>query len=117
MDFNDNSPIYLQVIEELKRQTITGKLPLGSKLPSTRELALMFKINPNTAARVYTEMESMGFCFTKRGLGTFITEDESFLKQITEESIRNLLDRFIADARVYGITKEELIKRLDSEWT
>lgn len=75
MEFKTNIPIYLQVIEDIKQKIIAGTLPLGSKLPSSRELAIEYQINPNTAARIYSEMESMGLSYTRRGIGTFVTEN------------------------------------------
>ena len=57
MEFENNIPIYIQVINQIKKDIITGKLPMGAKLPSTRELAVLYHINPNTAGRVYNEME------------------------------------------------------------
>lgn len=53
MEFENNIPIYIQVINQIKKDIITGKLPMGAKLPSTRELAVLYHINPNTAGRVY----------------------------------------------------------------
>ena len=72
MEFENNIPIYIQVINQIKKDIITGKLPMGAKLPSTRELAVLYHINPNTAGRVYKEMELQNMCYTKRGLGTFV---------------------------------------------
>lgn len=96
MEFKSSIPIYLQVIEDIRNNIINGSLHSGDKLPSSRELALQYKINPNTAARVYTEMEHMGMTFTKRGIGTFITESQDkidgFKKQRMEEIIGNFLD-------------------------
>ena len=51
MEFENNIPIYIQVINQIKKDIITGKLPMGAKLPSTRELAVLYHINPNTAGR------------------------------------------------------------------
>ena len=104
MEFKANVPIYLQVIDDIKKQIVTGDLALGDKLPSTRELAVRYQINPNTAVRVYNEMELEGLTFTKRGLGTFVTEDvgkyESIKKE-SEEIAHKLADR-----------SEEIIKTL-----
>ena len=60
MEYNTASPIYLQVINELKKRMVKGELKPGEKMPSNRELAVLFKVNQNTAARIYREMESMG---------------------------------------------------------
>ena len=57
MEYKANIPIYLQVIEDIKRRIIIGEIKLGEKLPSTRELAVQYTVNPNTAARIYNELE------------------------------------------------------------
>ena len=117
MEYNNNLPIYLQVINQIKKDMIQGRLSMGEKLPSTRELAVQYQINPNTAVRVYKEMEQCGMCFTKRGLGTFVTEDAEVIKTMKEEMARELLDSFVQEMRDLGFTKEELIdlisKRLE----
>ena len=60
MRYENDRPIYLQVIEDISRRLIQGELALGEKLPSVREMAVQYQINPNTASRVYKEMESRG---------------------------------------------------------
>ena len=72
MEYNSGSPIYLQVINELKKKMVKGELKPGEKMPSNRELAVLYKVNQNTAARIYREMEMAGYCYTKRGIGTFV---------------------------------------------
>ena len=56
MRYENDRPIYLQVIEDISRRLIQGELALGEKLPSVREMAVQYQINPNTASRVYKEM-------------------------------------------------------------
>ena len=75
MNYDPMTPIWLQVATQIKQQIVTGVLPPGAKLPGGRDLAVQYGINPNTAARIYQEMEREGVCETKRGLGTFVTED------------------------------------------
>ena len=74
MEYNVEVPIYVQVVRDIKKRIVRKQLLPGEKLPSNRELAVLYKVNPNTAARIYKEMEAEGYCYTKRGLGTFITE-------------------------------------------
>ena len=80
MKFNISIPVYLQVIDCLKKRMVSGAIKLGEKLPSVRGLSEEFTINPNTATRVYHEMELMELCFTKRGIGTFVTEDAEYIE-------------------------------------
>ena len=119
MEYNNNLPIYLQVINQIKKDMIQGKLPMGEKLPSTRELAVQYQINPNTAARVYKEMEQAGMCCTKRGLGTFGTENAEVIKKMKEEMAGELLENFVQEMQDLGFSKEELMaimeKRLEEQ--
>ena len=64
---NDYLPLRDVVFNTLRTSILTGELKPGEKMPSNRELAVLFKVNQNTAARIYREMESMGLCYTKRG--------------------------------------------------
>ena len=108
MDFKNNIPIYLQVINDIKHRISVGELKLGEKLPSTRELAVRYQINPNTAVRVYSDMEGEGLCFTKRGLGTFVTEDEEKYLSVKREMADEYVGDFIYNMKGLGINTDEM---------
>lgn len=110
MEFNSALPIYLQVVTAIKREIVSGRIALGEKLPSGRDLALMYTINPNTAGRVYKELESEGICFTRRGLGTFVSEDPDLVKRLREEMAQELLEQFLEGMRNLGISQEEAVE-------
>ena len=74
-EFDPNAPIYLQIIGEIKKRSVRGVYSPGSKLPSVRDMAKAMGVNPNTMARAYAELEREGFVFTRRGQGSFVTED------------------------------------------
>lgn len=112
MDFKTNVPIYLQVIEDIKKKIISGSLPLGSKLPSSRELAIEYQINPNTAARIYNEMESMGLSYTRRGIGTFVTEDVHIIDVLRKEKIEEIITDFDEQLTDMGFSREEIMEML-----
>lgn len=112
MEFNPALPIYLQVMMAIKRDIVTGRLALGEKMPSVRDLALQYTINPNTANRVYRELESEGVCFTRRGMGTFVTEDEQKAVQMKQEMARELAQNFLKGMQNLGISPEEAIRCL-----
>ncbi len=109
MDYENNIPIYLQVINRIKKDMIQGKLPMGAKLPSTRDMAVLYHINPNTAGRIYKEMEQQNMCYTKRGLGTFVTEDATVFAAMKEAMADEVLESFIKEMKELGYTKEEAI--------
>ncbi|MGN0161133.1 MAG: GntR family transcriptional regulator [Lachnospiraceae bacterium] len=112
MEFKANVPIFLQVINDLKKQIVSGELALGDRLPSTRELAVRYQINPNTAARVYNEMELMNLCFTRRGLGTFVTEDENMYQNIKREMAQFRIEEYVNEMKELGYDKESMIRAI-----
>ncbi len=107
MRFEANSPIWLQVMICLETDILTGKLPPGAKLPGGRDLALEYEINPNTAARVYQELEKTGLCETRRGMGTYVTEDRSRVEALRSEMARKALEQFLARMETLGISRAE----------
>ena len=112
MKYDVNSPIWLQVMTALQSDILTGRRPPGSRLPGGRDLALAFEINPNTAARVYQELEKTGLCETRRGLGTFVTEDPERIALLRREMARSVLNQFLSRMQELGISREETVALL-----
>lgn len=115
MEFNSALPIYLQVMMDIKRNIVTGVLAPGEKLPSVRDLALHYTINPNTANRVYRELESQGACFTRRGMGTFVTEDTGKIDQMREEMADQLVRQYLEGMSRLGFDTREAARKLSME--
>ena len=113
MEYNTGAPIYLQVINELKKRMVKGDLKPGEKMPSSRELAVLYKVNQNTAARIYREMESAGYCFTKRGIGTFVSEEENMFENLKKEMAGELLSNFMHEMRDLGFEKKDIIFQIE----
>lgn len=116
MEFNNNMPIYIQVIMDIKKQIVNGKMELGSKMLSARDLAILYQINPNTCNRIYKELEQEEVCFTKRGLGTFVTENSEKVKEMKEEMAENSLQNFIREMKDISFSKEEVIKLIEEKY-
>ena len=114
MEFNPALPIYLQVMTAIRRDIVTGRLALGEKLPSVRDLALQYTINPNTAGRVYRELEQEGVCFTRRGMGTFVTEDPQKAAQMKSQMAGELVRDFLKGMEQIGIAREEALALIES---
>ena len=116
MIYDNNLPIYLQVINDIKKRVVTGDMKAGEKMPSARDLALQYQINPNTSQRVYKELEMESICVTKRGLGTFVTEDTEKIERMREEMASQHIIAFIKGMKGLGYNKEELIHILEHEF-
>lgn len=115
MEFQSALPIYLQVMTSIKRDIVTGRLSPGDKLPSVRDMAIQYTINPNTMSRVYRELEAEGVCFTRRGMGTFVTEDEKKIASMRREMAQELVNRFLEGMKQIGISPEEAIAQMREE--
>ncbi len=112
MEYNTGAPIYLQVINELKKKMVKGELKPGEKMPSSRDLAVEYKVNQNTAARIYREMEMQGWCFTRRGIGTFVSEEENMFRDLKKEMASELLKNFMHEMSGLGYKKDDIIDQI-----
>lgn len=112
MEYNTSAPIYLQVINELKKKMVKGELMPGEKMPSGRDLAVEYKINQNTAARIYRELEAQGYCFTRRGIGTFVSEEESMFQDLKKEMASELVKNFMHEMDGLGFEKGDIIEQI-----
>ena len=112
MEFNNNIPIYLQIIDNIKQDIVVGKLKAGQKMPSVRELAVILKVNPNTIQRVYQELDREKITFTKRGMGTYITVEEKTISLLKEEISKKIILDFVEGMNKLGFSNKELINAL-----
>ncbi|WP_059050637.1 GntR family transcriptional regulator [Paenibacillus senegalimassiliensis] len=108
IEFDNNLPIYLQIMNYLKREIVTGKLKAGDKIPSVRELAADLQINPNTVQRTFQELEREAVVETKRGLGRYVTNEEGKIMSIKKEMAGELLDRFIGGMQELGFSSQDI---------
>ena len=115
MNYDPMIPIWLQVVNRIKGNIVTGALPPGSKLPGGRELAVQFGINPNTAARVYQELERENLCETRRGLGTFVTDREDRIEELRERMAAEAADRFLRSLAELGMSREDAVRMLNEK--
>lgn len=115
MEFNSALPIYMQVMALIKREIVAGRMQPGEKMPSVRDMAVDYTINPNTVSRVYRELEGEGICFTRRGMGTFVTEDPGRVEQLRKEMADELITRFLEGMQQLGISGEEAIRIVSEE--
>ncbi len=107
LNFNSPKPIYMQMVDEVKRALVRGELSPGDKIPSHKERAQMSQVNPNTVQRAYQEMEREGLTETLRGQGTFIRHDPEMLMRIRSEMAHAAVQQFIEEMRGLGIDAEE----------
>ncbi len=109
-EFDENLPIYMQIMDYIKKKIIKGEIKGGDKLPSVRELSTDLTVNPNTISRAYQELEREGLTFTQRGMGTFITEDSNSIYDLKKSMATELVSKFVSQIRELGFNNEEVLK-------
>lgn len=114
-DFNSNTPIYIQIIEHIKMLIISKKYLPNDKIPSVRELSFIYEVNPNTVQKALTELEDMGLIYTERTNGKFVTTNEVLIDKITNETIENMIDIFYESMSKIGLTKKQVLERLNKK--
>ncbi|EDS76285.1 transcriptional regulator, GntR family [Clostridium botulinum C str. Eklund] len=107
--FDDKIPIYVQVMDIIKKDIISGKLKTGDKLSSVRELSEKLQVNPNTVQRAYKELEREDLAYTQRGMGTFIVEDVDIINNLKRNTAKDIMKKFIDSMRNLGFKDEEII--------
>lgn len=115
MNFNDNLPIYIQIINLVKGRMISEEICGGEKLMSVREFSKELKVNPNTVQRAYQELERENLVFTKRGMGTFVTEDLDSIKKLKESMATDIVRSFLMEMKEIGFQSDEIIEIISWE--
>lgn len=108
--FDNDRPIYMQLVEQLEALIISGKLPPSSKLPPIRELATMARVNPNTIQRALAELERKNLIYTERTNGKFVSKNLARLVESREDHIKDRVAEFIAEMQTLGVSERELIR-------
>jgi GntR family transcriptional regulator len=108
LDPADGTPIYRQIIRQIEYAVLSGRMRPGDRLPTIRSLAVALKINPNTIARAYGELEIRGVLVTQVGSGTFISDKKPETDDGRKQKINKIVDRFMAEMKALGVGKKEL---------
>jgi GntR family transcriptional regulator len=112
-DSTARTPIYRQLIEQVREAVARGRVEAGDRLPSVRQLSKQLVVNPNTIARAYTELEREGLVHTRPGLGVFIASHQPELSnQARERRLAALIDRFLTEAVHLGFAAEQVTAML-----
>lgn len=114
LDPKSGVPFYKQIILQIEMAIVDGRLVSGNQLPTVRGLAVELKINPNTVARAYNELEIRGVVTTQQGSGTFISDKKIEMNEVERERILSELTRsFVTTAGSYGFTIDDIVKALE----
>lgn len=112
LEFNDKTPIFQQISDYIKANVVSGNFPPGYKIPSIREMSEAIKVNSNTVARAYQELERLGVIFTQRGIGAYISEKPDLINELRLEMSQAYLVEFTDSMRDLGYKPDEIITAL-----
>src|SRR5881296_2352902 len=115
IDANHPTPLDAQLERAIRFAIATGKLGIGDQLPTVRQLAVDLRINANTVAKVYAELERNGVVETRRGVGTFVSArpNEAANRRDRERHLRELVDHFISETQTGGFSIDDVIEHLE----
>ncbi|MBR5976102.1 MAG: GntR family transcriptional regulator [Clostridiales bacterium] len=111
--FKENRPIFQQIYDAIVIRILNGTYPMGSKLPSVREMAEEAGVNPNTMQRAMSQLESAGLALTNRTSGRIVTTDEEILKRVKRDYAITSAREFIREMQGLGLSKEDAKALLD----
>ena len=111
-DLDNYRPIYLQLMERIQQDIVSGVYKAGDKLPSVRELAIDAAVNPNTMQKALSELERDGLVHSRRTSGRFITEDETMLKNLRDELASRHIQDFMEKMKQLGFQEKETLEKL-----
>jgi GntR family transcriptional regulator len=111
IDVTDARPIYVQIMDEVRRARVLGTLRGDESLPSVRHLAAELRVNPNTVQQAYRELEREGLVYVRRGQGTFASPHE-VQDTALRELLRAVAERALHEAHRHGVDAEALVKAI-----
>jgi len=108
-DLKPDRPIYTQLIEQIELKICSGVYPLGSKLPSVRDLAQEASVNPNTMQRALAKLEENGLLYTNRTSGRYVTEDIKMVQKVKDRLAHDLIQEFLQNMKRLGFSEKEIL--------
>jgi len=114
MQFDQRSPVYLQVVRWFKQRIATEELQSGQEIPSRREIAAQLGINPNTAQKAYKEMEEQQLITTERNVPSKITRDPQVVQKVRAEMLEEAVSEFINAVKAIQIPLDEVVSKVET---
>ena len=106
---SENMPIYVQIMNSVKEAIAAGEISPSERIPSVRELAQDFEVNPNTMQRALNELEREGLLVSERTAGRYVTDDKELIEELKNEMAARTADRFRKEMGALGFSDDEMI--------
>ena len=108
-NLNSDRPIFIQIVERIEMDIISGKYKPGDKLPSVRDFAAEAAVNPNTMQKALTDLERTGLVFSQRTTGRFITEDTSMIDELKSTLAKDKITELLSFMQQLGFQENEIL--------
>ncbi len=108
--FSNDKPIFVQIFEQIQSEIVSGKLKEGEKIPSVRQLAEEYKVNPNTVQKSLGLLEDKELVYTDRTNGKFVSHSKNLISENKEIIIENKIKSFFEEMQNLGYSEKEIIK-------
>lgn len=108
MNFDKHTPIYLQLVALIEGDIVAKKLAPGSKLPSRRDMAARYQVNPNTVQRAFKDLEDRGIIETQGNIGSQVTQDEAVINDLARHLVSQCTEEYFKKIQSYNINKDFL---------
>ena len=110
--FENETPIYLQIMDKIKKEIASGTLSPGSKIPSVRELAIEAGVNPNTMQKALQMLENEGILYSQRTSGRFVAE--SLSNSVRDKFCDDIMEKFVGQMSEIGFSEKDIVKKLEA---
>ncbi|MGN0820065.1 MAG: GntR family transcriptional regulator [Christensenellaceae bacterium] len=114
--FNDREPLFLQIINNLRWDIISGVYKPDDKIPTVRDFAMKVGVNPNTMQKALTILEEEKLIYAQGNLGRFVTGDKAVIEKAFKEQTHRFVESVIANAKALNIGKNDIIAMLENMW-
>ena len=113
VDAGAGVPIYRQLVQQVRRDVMLGRLRPGDQLPSVSEVVDSLSVNPNTVVKAFSELEHQGIVVRRQGIGTFVAASPSMTSVLAAPRLLGSLGRWVERARGAGLSSEQIRMLLD----
>ena len=110
---DSDRPIFLQIVERIQTDIVSGRYQPGDKLPSVRDLAAEASVNPNTMQKAFAELERTGLVYSRRTSGRFITEDITMIEKMKEDLATARIKEFLSTMNQMGFHRQEILSLIE----
>ena len=111
---DSDRPIFLQIVERIQMDIISGRYAPGQRLPSVRDLAAEAAVNPNTMQRAFMELERIGLVYSVRTNGRYITEDTTMIEELKNSVAKEKINEFLTAMQGLGYKNEEILSLMQN---